>query len=76
LQQASGVLVLEMRSDASAAAAGVLAGDVIIRFDTESIGSVDELHRALTVERAGVAIGMQLLRRGQLVALDVVPAEA
>jgi hypothetical protein len=36
---------------------------------------VDDLHRALTVERAGAAIAMQILRRGQLVALDVVPAE-
>jgi serine protease Do len=75
LQQASGVLVLEAQGGGSAVAAGLVAGDVIIRFDGESINSVDDLHRALTVERAGAAIAMQILRRGQLVALDVVPAE-
>jgi S1-C subfamily serine protease len=49
---------------------------VIVRFDKDSIANVDDLHRALTVERAGAAIEMQVLRRGQLVALNVIPAEA
>ena len=76
LQQGNGVLVLEALGGGSAAAAGLVAGDVVIRFDLEPIASVDDLHRALTVERAGVAIEVQVLRRGQLVALSVIPAEA
>jgi S1-C subfamily serine protease len=70
------MLVLEAQIGGSAAVAGLVAGDVIIRFDAEPIASVDDLHRALTVERAGAAIEMQVLRRGQLVALSVMPVEA
>jgi len=75
LQQASGVLVLEAQGGGAAAAAGLIAGDVIIRFGDEPIATVDDLHRALTEERAGVAIEMHVLRRGQLVVLDMVAAE-
>jgi S1-C subfamily serine protease len=76
LAHVSGVLVLEALAGGSAAAAGLTAGDVVVQFDSEPIASVDDLHRALTVERAGVAIELQVLRRAQLITLGVVPAEA
>jgi len=76
LTQTSGVLVLEALPGGSAAAAGLAAGDVVVLFDSQPITSVDDLHRTLTVERAGAALELRVLRRGQLITLGVVPAEA
>jgi S1-C subfamily serine protease len=76
LQQASGVLVLELQQDGPAARAGVQAGDVIVEFDDLPIAGVDDLHRALTVERAARALMLGGLRRGERFSVAVTPAEA
>ena len=36
---------------------------------------VDDLHRGLTEERAGVSVELRLLRRTELVAVDIIPRE-
>jgi S1-C subfamily serine protease len=73
LAQASGVLVLEALEGGPAAAAGVQGGDVIVALDGAPIAGVDDLHRALTAERADVAIEATVLRRNELVAVRVTP---
>jgi S1-C subfamily serine protease len=76
LPAASGVLVLEVVDGGSAARAGVERGDVIVAFDDAPVAGVDDLHRALTVERAGVPVELRLLRRGETQVLTVTPDEA
>jgi S1-C subfamily serine protease len=76
LAQASGVLVLEVLADGPAAAAGVQRGDVVVAFDGVPVAGVDELHRALTAERAGLALPLVVLRRAEKLELLVTPAEA
>jgi S1-C subfamily serine protease len=76
LTQANGMLVLEVAPDGPAATAGVLPGDVVVSFDGAPIGGVDDMHRMLTVERAGIAADLRLLRRTELITLALPPAEA
>jgi S1-C subfamily serine protease len=76
LVQLSGVLVLDVQAGGPAARAGVQTGDVIVDFDGTSVAGVDDLHRGLTVERAGRAVAITLLRRAEKLSLTAVPTEA
>ncbi|HEY1930919.1 MAG TPA: trypsin-like peptidase domain-containing protein [Acetobacteraceae bacterium] len=76
LTQASGVLVAEVQEDSAALRAGLTAGDVLVGLDDVVVTGVDDLHRALTGERAGVAVRVSLLRRAELVTAGVTPDEA
>jgi S1-C subfamily serine protease len=79
---ASGVLVLSVEADSPARRAGVRARDVIVQFDGRGIGSLDELHRALTESRIDVVATLTVLRSSPDGAaeatceLRVVPAES
>ena len=75
LQQASGVMVSDLAADGPGKQAGLQAGDVLVSFDGAPITGVDDLHRALTAERAGVAVPLGLLRRTELLTIQVTPAE-
>ncbi len=76
LVQPTGMLVLDVMADGPAAAAGVQRGDVLLAFDGTAIAGVDDMHRMLTAERARRPGPLLLLRRGELVALTAIPAEA
>jgi S1-C subfamily serine protease len=76
LTQVTGVLLAELQPEGAASRAGLQSGDVLLSFDGETVAAVDDLHRALTGERAGIAAPVQLLRRAKLVAGTVVPDEA
>ena len=76
LAQTTGVLVMDLVADGAAARAGLFAGDVIISLDGAPVGGVDDLHRALTGERAGQQVPIGLLRRGEQVTLTAQPDEA
>jgi S1-C subfamily serine protease len=76
LVQTSGVLVLEALEGGPAAAAGVQSGDVVVSLDGAPIVGVDDLHRALTAERAGEALDLTVLRRAEKLTLRVTPQES
>ena len=69
-------LVLEVVDGGPAARAGVERGDVIVGFDDASVGGVDDLHRALTEERAGRPVLLTALRRAEKLTLTATPDEA
>jgi S1-C subfamily serine protease len=51
-------------------------GDIIVAFAGEPVSGVDDLHRLLRADRAGVPAPVVVLRRGtrrQLVVLPVIP---
>jgi len=75
LQQASGVMVSDLAADGPGKQAGLQAGDVLVSFDGTPVTGVDDLHRALTAERAGVAVPLGLLRRTELLTIQVTPVE-
>jgi S1-C subfamily serine protease len=76
LPAASGVLVLEVQENGPAARAGLQRGDVVVAFDDVAVAGVDDLHRALTVERAGIEVALSVLRRAEKLSLPVTPEEA
>jgi S1-C subfamily serine protease len=73
---ASGVLVQSTEKGSPGERAGLSAGDIILGFAGELVTGVDDLHRLLTDERAGVAAPLVVLRRGERRQLVVIPATA
>jgi S1-C subfamily serine protease len=76
LTQPSAVLVAEVLADGAAARAGLQRGDVVVALDGAPIAGVDDLHRALTGERAGVSAPLTVLRRTERLSIEVTPDEA
>ena len=78
LEMDSGVLVTGVEADSPAASAGIREGDIVVSFDGKPVGAIDDLHRMLTEERVGQAIGVVVLRGGgvEKVELMITPAES
>ncbi|HZS60450.1 MAG TPA: trypsin-like peptidase domain-containing protein [Gemmatimonadaceae bacterium] len=71
----TGVLVTNIEPGSPAANAGLVDGDVIVRFNDEPVRNVDDLHRVLTEERIGVPSKLGLVRAGAARTLPIIPAE-
>lgn len=72
----SGILVVSIEPNSPAQRAGLMAGDVIIAFADQPVGSVDALHRLLTEALVGVRSPITVLRRNEKLVLHVTPQEA
>lgn len=75
LPQAAGVLVAELVPGGPAERGGLQAGDLLVGFDGLPLTGVDDLHRVLTGERAGIPARVVVLRRAERMELEVTPAE-
>jgi S1-C subfamily serine protease len=75
LQQATGAMISEVAPDGPGKQGGLEAGDVVVSFDGTPVTGVDDLHRALTQERAGIAVRLGVLRRTELLTVQVTPQE-
>ncbi|HZT02850.1 MAG TPA: trypsin-like peptidase domain-containing protein [Steroidobacteraceae bacterium] len=71
--QSGAVMISEVLAGGPAERAGLERGDLLLELDGEPITGVDQLHRLLTVERAGREIAVRLLRRGKTQSVAVVP---
>jgi S1-C subfamily serine protease len=76
LTQPTGVLVLAVEHESPAERAGIAEGDLIVGFAGTPVTSVDDLHRLLTSERSGIPSVLRILRRTDLLELDVRPEES
>ena len=76
LTQPTGVLVLAVERESPAERAGIVEGDLIVGFAGTPVTSVDDLHRLLTSERSGMPSVLRILRRTDLLELDVRPEES
>jgi S1-C subfamily serine protease len=75
LQEATGVMVSDLTPDGPGKQAGLQAGDVLVSFDGVPLTGIDDLHRALTQERAGIEVSVGLLRQTELIQVQVTPRE-
>jgi S1-C subfamily serine protease len=73
LARESGVRVEALAPEGAAQAAGLKPGDVIVAFDGAAVGSVDDLHRLLTEERAGKPVRVIFLRGTERLDREIVP---
>jgi S1-C subfamily serine protease len=76
LAVASGVRVMSVEPASPAAAAGLMAGDIIVALGDRAVTAVDDLCRQLTADRIGVPLPVTVLRRGERRKITVIPAEA
>jgi S1-C subfamily serine protease len=58
----SGVFVVSVEGDSPAARAGVRDGDLIVAYGDKPVAGIDDLHRMLTEEQAGVGATLTLIR--------------
>lgn len=64
VKDGAGVLVTEVVADSPAAAAGLRAGDVIVKAGDTEVASPDALHEAMAGTKPGEKLSLQVLRKG------------
>jgi S1-C subfamily serine protease len=75
-QPRGGVLVVGVDPGGPADKAGLEEGDLILGLDGQAVGGIDDLHRLLTEERVGVKVPLRILRRPEILTLQIVPQES
>jgi len=75
LAQDSAVMVTTVEAGSAADRAGVKAGDIVLGLDGQTITGADDLIRALTGEKIGKHIALDVLRSVERVTMTVVPQE-
>jgi S1-C subfamily serine protease len=73
---AAAVEVQSVEPDSPASRAGLVDGDLLVRFADKPVEGVDELHRILRTWAAGMQARIGVIRRGTRLDLDITPAWA
>lgn len=71
LEQTHGVFVHEVKAGTPAAAAGILAGDILVGADDKAVEGLDDLHRILSSKKVGDTLVIRLLRDLELLEVTV-----
>jgi predicted metalloprotease with PDZ domain len=66
-------MVTEITKSGAAERAGISAGDLILTLDGDFIGGVDDLSRALRIERAQKELNVIVLRENEIRTFRVTP---
>lgn len=69
----SGVFVVNVEPNSPAAQAGLNEGDLIVAFGDKPVAGIDDLHRFLTEEQAGLDVAMTIIRDLKIQTLNVAP---
>jgi S1-C subfamily serine protease len=67
------VMVSEVIEKGAAARSGLVAGDIILKFDEHVLAGVDDLHRLLTLERANKPSSLTILRGSHIDSVAILP---
>ncbi|MCB9560972.1 MAG: trypsin-like peptidase domain-containing protein [Kofleriaceae bacterium] len=67
------VEVMSVEPKSPAARAGLVDGDLVVGYAGAPVTSVDDLHRRLRDAEPGVAVALDVLRRGARIAVTIVP---
>src|ERR1043166_660694 len=72
----TGVLVASVEKNSPAERAGLRAGDLIIAFNNQPIGSVHHLHKVLVGEQINVTSSLTIIRHTEKLEVPILPAES
>jgi S1-C subfamily serine protease len=75
LSQERAVMTANVEPDSAAARAGLRSGDIILKLDGIAITGADDLVRALTGDKIGHNVELDVLRRAERLTLSMTPAE-
>jgi S1-C subfamily serine protease len=75
LKKPSGIYISDINYDKKIHNTNLLKGDLIFELNNEALGSIDDLHKALTDEVIGKNMLMKVIRGGKTVILEVTPGE-
>src|SRR5690348_9255219 len=75
LSQDRAVMIGTVEPDSAAAHAGLQPGDIIVALDNVAIAGADDLVRALTSEKIGRSVSLELLRRGERQRVAITPSQ-
>lgn len=73
LPVSSGVLVTSVEAGSPAERAGLRDGDIIVAFASHRVGGIDDLHKLLTEDCAGVEMALLVIRGTERLELTIVP---
>lgn len=76
LEKRTGVYVFEVQADAPVINHEIRNGDIIVEFNSKTVGSVDDLHKLLSEDMIGEEVHIGVLRGGRKVLIKAVPGEA
>ncbi len=75
--QEEGLMVLSVEKETPAKKAGLLIGDIIVRFDSEPVTNMHELRRQLLKQDVvGKSVNLAIMRGEKKMELTITPAEA
>ena len=75
LGRSAGVEVVEVVAGSPAAAAGIRPEDLIVTVGDTPVEKVDDVQRLMVGDRIGRAVGLDVLRGGRRLTLELVPVE-
>ena len=75
LETNSGILIQQIEADGPAYNSEMQIGDLIIGFNGDPVGSIDQLHKLLSEKQIGQATELQVLRNRRKVRLRIIPSE-
>ena len=70
-----GILITMIEKNSPAQKAGLSEGDIIIGFDDQPVSGIDDLHKQLTDMQVGKESSIRILRRTEIIDLEMVPSE-
>ncbi len=70
-----GILITMIEKNSPAQKAGLSEGDIIIGFDHQPVSGIDDLHKLLTDMQVGKESSIRILRRTEIIDLEMVPSE-
>ncbi len=76
LPASSGVYVISVEPGSPASKAGLLPGDVIVRYGEFPVTTVDDLQRLLTGEKIDTPVILRLIRRQEIIPLGIIPTRS
>jgi len=76
LDQDDGLMIFEVEPDSPAKKAGLVVGDILVKFAQSPIAGHNDLYRLLTKDIIGKQIELEILRAEKLLKLTVTPDEA